>query len=212
MRKGRLVMLVAGSLLTASPLFAQRWGREDAPRDGACFYEDAGFRGDYFCVRAGDRVRSMPPGMNDRISSIRIFGRASVTVYQDVYYEGRSRRFWEDVRNLRDFDWNDKISSVEVRGVPRRDDDDRRRLSDDDRRRFSDDDRRHFSDDDRAPRRGLARWEAEEIVRRAYLAVLDREPDPGSRGYVEKVLREGWTRKDVERELRQSREYRDMRH
>jgi len=196
MNKRTLVMLVSGTLLAASPLFAQRWGREDAPRDGACFYQDASFRGDYFCVPAGERVRSMPPGMNDRISSIKIFGRADVTVYQDVYYEGRSRRFWDDVLNLTSLGWNDKISSVEVRSV--RHDGDR-------------DDRRHYSGDERSERHGLTRSDAEEIVRRAYLAVLDREPDPGSRGYVENVLRDGWTRKDVERELRKSDEYRDMR-
>jgi hypothetical protein len=31
---------------------------------------------------------------------------------------------------------------------------------------------------------------AQEIVRRAYQAVLNREPDAGSRTYVDKVLRE----------------------
>lgn len=52
------------------------------------------------------------------------------------------------------------------------------------------------------------REEAEEIVRRAYEDVLGREPDSGSRGYVDKVLREGWTEADVARELRKSGEYR----
>jgi hypothetical protein len=50
---------------------------------------------------------------------------------------------------------------------------------------------------------------AEEIVRRAYLAVLMREPDQGSRGYVNSVLREGWSESDVKHELRQSPEYRE---
>jgi hypothetical protein len=49
---------------------------------------------------------------------------------------------------------------------------------------------------------------AEEIVRRAYLSVLNREPDPGSRGYVDRVLRDNWSQQDVERELRKSPEYR----
>ena len=48
---------------------------------------------------------------------------------------------------------------------------------------------------------------AQEVVRRAYLAVLKREPDPASRGYVDRVLRDKWTQADVERELRQSPEY-----
>jgi hypothetical protein len=49
---------------------------------------------------------------------------------------------------------------------------------------------------------------AEEIVRRAYLSVLNREPDAGSRGYVDRVLHDNWSQRDVERELRRSREYR----
>ena len=54
----------------------------------------------------------------------------------------------------------------------------------------------------------MTRQKAQEIVRRAYLAVLKREPDAGSRGYVDRVLREKWTQSDVERELRKSPEYR----
>src|SRR5262249_36929207 len=49
---------------------------------------------------------------------------------------------------------------------------------------------------------------AEEIVRRAYLNILKREPDPAARGYVNKVLRAHWTQEVVERELRKSAEYR----
>jgi len=52
---------------------------------------------------------------------------------------------------------------------------------------------------------------AEEIVRRAYLSVLRREPDPASRNYVDKVLRDRWTQQDVERELRKSAEFRGRR-
>jgi protoheme ferro-lyase len=58
--------------------------------------------------------------------------------------------------------------------------------------------------------REQARAKAEEIVRRAYLAVLKREPDTGSVGYVNRVLRENWTQADVERELRRSPEFRNQ--
>ena len=59
---------------------AQRFGRGQTPAAGACFYENPDFQGDYFCVRAGDVVESLPRDMNDRISSIRVeslggFGR-----------------------------------------------------------------------------------------------------------------------------------------
>jgi Domain of unknown function (DUF4214)/Peptidase inhibitor family I36 len=49
---------------------------------------------------------------------------------------------------------------------------------------------------------------AEQLVARAYRAILGREPDPASRVYVDKVLRENWTEADVSRELRNSPEYR----
>src|SRR5204862_72463 len=74
-----------------------RWGRPTVPRDGACFYRDAGFRGDYFCVRAGEDLPYIPGGLNDEISSIRTFGRAVVTVYRDKRFSGRAERFGEDV-------------------------------------------------------------------------------------------------------------------
>jgi Domain of unknown function (DUF4214) len=54
----------------------------------------------------------------------------------------------------------------------------------------------------------MTRARAEEVVRGAYQSVLGREPDGGSRGYVDRVLRDGWTEEDVARELRKSPEYR----
>jgi hypothetical protein len=53
----------------------------------------------------------------------------------------------------------------------------------------------------------MTRAKAQEIVRKAYLSVLKREPDAGSRGYVDRVLKDKWTQSDVERELRKSPEY-----
>ncbi len=48
-----------------------------------------------------------------------------------------------------------------------------------------------------------------EMVRRAYLSVLNREPDEvGLRDYTAKILREGWTETQVVRSLRDSDEYR----
>jgi hypothetical protein len=68
---------------------------------------------------------------------------------------------------------------------------------------------RALRDSDEYKRRGsMTREEAERIVRRAYLAVLEREPDPGSRPWVDKVLNEHWTVEDVARALRDSDEYR----
>jgi len=58
----------------------------------------------------------------------------------------------------------------------------------------------------------MSRGKAEDMVRRAYISVLRREPDPGSSGFVDKVLHDHWTQVDVERELLKSAEYRRLRH
>jgi len=181
--------LMFGLALVAQPASAQpRWGRPREPRAGACFYKDARFRGDYFCLEPGERIETMPRGMNDEISSIQLFGDIDVEVYQDVDFRGRAKRFGSSVRNLADEGWNDRLSSVRVsrRGGGGRDRDDRRPS-------------------------GMTQARAEDIVRRAYQSVLKRDPDPASRGFVDRVLNDGWTQVDVERELRKSDEYRRRR-
>jgi hypothetical protein len=234
-------------LATSSGAMAQHWGRTSVPRDGVCFYKDTNFNGDYFCARSGDSLTSVPDGMNDRISSIRIFGRTEVTVFKDIRFEGRSTRFDRDIRNLKDEGWNDLISSIRVRstsgggfgsrpgggsGRPPQDPDRIvRRAYEDILEREPDPNglrlyRSRIIDDGwteaqvRDALRGSPEYrekssmtpaKAQEIVRRAYVAVLRREPDPGSRGFVEKVLRDHWTQEDVERELRKSAEYRNKR-
>ena len=84
------------------------------PQSGACFFEDANFSGDYFCVRDGDRLNSMPSGMGDRISSVRVLGGTEVTVFRDSNQRGRSARLINDVRDLKQEGWNDQISSIAV--------------------------------------------------------------------------------------------------
>jgi Peptidase inhibitor family I36 len=105
------------------------WGRPDVPQSGACFYKDINYRGDYFCAPRGAAVKKVPRGTNDKISSIRLFGGATVTVYRDINFDGQSSHFVNDLRDLRSVGWNDLISSfrIDARGFDR----DRRR---DDRR------------------------------------------------------------------------------
>ena len=104
------------AVITSAALFAQpRWGRPSVPRSGACFYRDADFRGDYFCARVGEDIPDMPEGMNDQISSIRVFGDVEVAIFQDGRFRGRSIRYNRDVRNLGAQGWNDRLSSISVR-------------------------------------------------------------------------------------------------
>ena len=91
MKRHAIVVLSAGILAAiASPARAQNWGG-DAPRDGVCFYEHPNFGGQYFCESVGTN-RDVPRDANDRISSIRIFGNASVTVFQDTDFRNASMR------------------------------------------------------------------------------------------------------------------------
>jgi hypothetical protein len=236
-------VLVAASFgFSAAQAEAQRFGRGPTPGAGACFYRDVDFQGEYFCVRAGEAIESMPRDMNDQISSIRTFGRGvEVTVFQNNRFGGREARF-EGVRNLRNEGWNDRISSLRVDGIGgfgRRDDRDRgefgvrggeadrivRRAYQDILHREPDQEglreyRSRIIDDGWSEqqvrealrrsdeRRVVTRERAADVVRRAYLSVLNREPDAAAQGYVDRVMREGWTEADVARELRRSPEYR----
>ncbi len=251
----RAIVAAAGlMLLLPGAASAQRWGRDRFPESGACFFRDSNFRGEYFCVRAGDEIGRLPDEMNDEISSIRIFGRAEVAVFRDVRFGGGSLRLDHSVTDLRDENWNDRISSLQVRGGPPPRRGDRfGDLNDDQRGR----DRRPEADPDRIIRRAyqdvlgrdpdegglrqyrsriiddgwteeqvrnslrnspeyrerstMTRAKAEDIVRRAYRAVLNRDPDAGAEGYVARVMRDNWSQEDVERELRKSPEFRNRR-
>jgi hypothetical protein len=88
-------------------------GRDNEPRNGACFYMDGDNRGDSFCMNAGESKRNLGDRFNDKISSVRVFGRARVVVYENENFGGASKAFARDVSNMGNF--NDKISAIEVK-------------------------------------------------------------------------------------------------
>ena len=46
-------VLGVATVLSAASVGAQpRWGRPAQPRDGACFYRDQNYSGEYFCIAA----------------------------------------------------------------------------------------------------------------------------------------------------------------
>jgi hypothetical protein len=99
------------------------WGRERRPDVGVCFYRDINFRGDYFCMERGMSYDSLPPGFNDRISSVRIFRGAEVSIFNDSGFRGVNGTTRESIPDLRYWrlptdptrNWNDRISSIQVR-------------------------------------------------------------------------------------------------
>ena len=249
-RKFWHVLAAAGvALATASIAESQTWGRRPTPRDGACFYQTADYRDNYFCLSAGEELATLPEGVADNISSIRIFGRTEVTVFGDPRFRGRSEQYTTSIGNLRRDEFNNQISSIRVRSRGNGGDSSNgnwgsvggssvgtnnpdviiRRAYEDILNREPDSAglrlyRGRMIDDGwseeqvrealrRSPeyreQNTMTREKAQDIVRRAYLNVLKREPDPDSRGYVDRVLRDKWSQFDVERELRKSPEYRN---
>ena len=99
------------------------WGRGRRPNAGACFYRDPNFSGDYFCMTRGMSYESLPPGFNDRITSIRLYGGAEVTVFNDSAFRGVNGSTREPIQDLRYWrlptdpnrSWNDRVSSIQVR-------------------------------------------------------------------------------------------------
>jgi hypothetical protein len=96
--------------------------RQDFQGAGACFFLDADFRGDRFCLKDGERAAVVPPGFNDRITSIRVFGGARVRVFNDGNFGGINLVIDQDVNSLQGIpmadnpfkNWNDRISSIMV--------------------------------------------------------------------------------------------------
>lgn len=99
-----------------------RPGGPDWGKSGACFYKEIHYAGEYFCMRRGESYSNLPPGYNDRISSIKILGGSTVTVYNDSNYGGRRGSTRRDIVNLKAWrtrddpsrTWNDRISSIQV--------------------------------------------------------------------------------------------------
>ena len=171
-------------LMTADPALAQNWGHPRTPSSGACFYEDINYGGRYFCSPVGSTTARVPSGTNNQISSIRIFGNVEVLVFRDNNFKGQSARFAGNVNDLRRSGWNDRISSFRIQG-------------------------RGFGN---GGNQGGSRWtyqQAEQIVRRGYLSVLEREPDPAARSWVTEVMKNNWSQRQLDDQLRNTQEYRD---
>ena len=130
----RRTLLFLGIILSAATAFAQdpwvyrdhpewdrSWNNRPAPRVGACFFTDQGFRGNRFCVNRGDRLDRLPGNFGDNISSIQLFGGARVAVFNDRDFRGGSQEFRKSIGDLRTqpfrdgHTWNDRISSMIVR-------------------------------------------------------------------------------------------------
>lgn len=99
---------------------AGQYGR--ARGDQVCVYKDINYQGAEQCYKAGDEIGNL--GAESRsISSIRVYGRTTVTVYENTTFRGHSAQFTSDVSDLgrRVMDgntaWSDHIDSLRIGGV-----------------------------------------------------------------------------------------------
>ena len=123
-------LIVAGLSMTAAPTFAQQGrdrndGRDNRDTDRVCFYRDVEYQGPSWCSRPGDALADLRNRGNE-ISSIRIFGRARVIVWDGEEFMGVTDEFDMDVPDLRlraiegRRNWNDRIDSFRVTAFNRR--------------------------------------------------------------------------------------------
>lgn len=91
--------------------------------DRVCFYEHTNFRGRSECWDGGDDVSDLRGrGWNDKISSVRIFGRTRVVLFEDINYGGQRLVLESDNADFTQlfgdgrYSWNDRVSSFRVSG------------------------------------------------------------------------------------------------
>ena len=204
------ILMAAALLAHVSTASAQRWGRGATPRSGVCFYEDIHFDGRYFCSPVGSITEGVPSGMNDRISSVRVFGNAVATVYRDPNLRGQAKVIDYDVPDMRGMGFNDRVSSYSVdTGFGRASN------GNGNGNGYGYGNGNVNANGRNRVQANGSRWsyrDAETIVRRSYQSVLGRSPDPeGLRDWTRQVMSNNWTERDLESALRQSDEYRASR-
>ena len=120
--KGALVMKQTYSILTlctALGLGALMPGEASSQgsrgRDQVCVYEHAGYGGWEGCYTVGDKAPDLGRARNS-ISSVRIQGRAEITLYEHPNFQGRQVTLTNSVSNLNEVGkfWNDETDSLRV--------------------------------------------------------------------------------------------------
>jgi hypothetical protein len=109
--------LLIGIALAPRSDAAPQFGRERGG-DRVCFYQDIQYQGPEMCYSPGDSIATLQ-SFNGRASSIRILGRAVVTVWDDTNFRGHTTVFSQSVPDLGQVrleskSWSDRISSLQV--------------------------------------------------------------------------------------------------
>jgi len=90
--------------------------------DRVCVYKDINYQGAEHCYSAGHEINDLG-AQRKSISSIRVYGRGTVTVYENTSFRGHSAQFTSDVSDLGqrmmagNTAWSDHIDSLRIDGV-----------------------------------------------------------------------------------------------
>jgi len=117
--------LVAGLCMAPQGDAAAQFDRGNDRRgaDQVCVYKDINYFGAQQCYRAGEEVPNLG-AQNNSISSIRVYGGTTITVYEKAAFGGRSAEFTSDVSDLGkrimagNTTWSDRIISLRIGGTP----------------------------------------------------------------------------------------------
>jgi hypothetical protein len=115
-----VVALLFGIALTPQSQAAPQQGRDRGRSSGdrVCLYKDIQYQGMEQCYSVGDSIATLQ-SFSGRTSSIRIYGRAVVTVWDDTNFRGHTTVFSQSVPDLGQVrlegkSWSDRISSLQV--------------------------------------------------------------------------------------------------
>jgi hypothetical protein len=113
---GMLFVVGLLSPLSAEPQFGRDRGRQN--QGTVCVYKDIHYQGTEQCFRSGDTISTLQ-GLNGQISSIRINGRESVTVYDETNFRGHMTTFTSSMPDLGQVrleskSWSDRIQSLQI--------------------------------------------------------------------------------------------------
>lgn len=93
-------------------------------RDRVCVYQHAGYGGWEQCLAVGDSLEDLGNRRN-QISSVRVFGRAEIILFEHPNFQGQQIVLGENTSDFRELKrWNDQVDSLRVetasfRGRPR---------------------------------------------------------------------------------------------
>jgi hypothetical protein len=111
------IALLFGIALAPHSEASPQFGR-DRGGDRVCLYRDIYYMGQEQCYSPGDNIATLQ-SFNGRISSIRIYGRAVIMVWDETNFRGHTTMFTESMPDLGQVrleskSWSDRISSIRV--------------------------------------------------------------------------------------------------